>query len=105
MPSPFRSPSDSYDPRGLAVGPLLNKLLEKEYGLKLQQWRWLYGSAWRENPYLPHVQISGRFMTSMGELDGFYPGDHKGCLCTVEPVYRRANRVLGRLAVRQAVDP
>ena len=85
--SPFRAPGDNYDPRGFAVGLLATDAIERTHGLRLQQWRWYYGIGARPHPYPEHQALAGRYMTSMGMLDGYYPGDHKGCLCSVVPVY------------------
>lgn len=102
MSSPFRPPGSLYDPRGFAVGVLATESIEETHGLRQQQWRWFYGSEHRDTPFPAHRALSGRFMTSMGSLDGYYPGDHRGCLCSVEPVYVRVDtgRVVGREEVR-----
>lgn len=85
-PSP---PPTGHDPHGLAVGALANEELTRR-GLKLTQWRWEYGTlADRQSPFDDHVALDGRFMTLDGMLQGFFPGDHRGCLCAVEPVYKR----------------
>lgn len=81
-------PPSGFDPHGFAVGVLSTRELAAE-GLRLQQWRWFYGPEVREQPFEDHVQLSGRFMNLDGTLQGFWPGDHKGCRCGVNPVYRR----------------
>lgn len=80
---------DGFDPRGFAVGVLANRLLERA-GLRLRQWRWFYGAlSLRENPFEDHVALNGKFVNLEGAASGFYPGDHKGCMCSLEPVYQR----------------
>lgn len=88
----FQSPPPTgYDPRGYAVGVLANRAIERR-GLRLTQWRWRYGREHRDSPFQPHRELAGRFMKLDGTLNGWYPGDHKGCLCAVAPVYRAATR-------------
>jgi ADP-ribosyltransferase exoenzyme len=98
----FQSPPPTgYDPRGFAVGVLTTQGLA-EQGIRLQEWRWRYGPAMRENPYPKHRELDGRFVTLEGTLDGFYPGDHKGCLCSVVPVYATGDP--SRVMSREEVD-
>jgi hypothetical protein len=101
MSSPFRPAGDQYDPRGFATGAFVTNMIEKEHDVVLQQWRWRYGTHFRAREFEPHTHLDGRFMTSMGTLDGYYPGDHKGCLCLVEPVFVRSNT---REFIRVSVD-
>ena len=83
----FQSPPPTgYDPRGFAVGVTSTEQLAAQ-GLRLRQWRWRYGADVRERPFEPHRELAGRFMTLDGTLDGWYPGDHKGCLCGVAGVF------------------
>lgn len=78
------------DPYGRAVGVLTNQQLADQ-GLQFRQWRWRYGSAPREDPFLPHREQSGRFAAAAdGAVNGWWPGDHKGCLCQLAPVYVEA---------------
>lgn len=102
MPFTPPPPPTGHDPRGFAVGVLSNRQLRRG-GLRLRQWRWRYGSpADRANPFPDHVALEGRFMSLDGVVDGFFPGDHAGCLCSVEPVYQREGE--GRALPRQSVE-
>jgi hypothetical protein len=67
----------------------MTNVIAATHELELQQWRWRYGTHFRGRPFPPHEGLDGRYMTTFGTLDGYYPGDHKGCLCMIEPVYRR----------------
>lgn len=89
--TPPKPPSD-LDPQGFAVGLLANEELKKR-GIRLKQFRWEYGAlADREAPFDDHHDLDGRFMGLDGVLQGYFPGDHKGCLCSVEPVYVRERK-------------
>jgi hypothetical protein len=94
-PAFLNPPPTAYDPRGFAVGVLANAALLRG-GLRLQQFRWRYGFDYRAHPFPPHRALDGRFMPLDGTLDGFYPDDHKGCRCSVAPVYAREGRVLSQ---------
>ena len=87
MSSPFTSPGSFYDPRGFATGSMVTAMISSAHDITLQQWRWRYGTAFRRRSFDPHRQLDGQFMTATGTLNGYYPGDHKGCLCLAEPVF------------------
>ena len=87
MSSPFRPPDERYDPRGFATGLTMTNAITRTHDVVLQQWRWRYGAWHRARSFPPHEALDGQFMTAMGTLDGYYPGDHKGCACLVEPVF------------------
>lgn len=77
------------DPQGFAIGVLSLKKLGTE-NIQLVQWRFRYGAASRTNPFFPHKEVDGQFMTSDGYTkDGWHPDDHKGCLCFSDPVFRK----------------
>jgi hypothetical protein len=80
------------DPQGFAIGVLSLKDLKTD-GIALTQWRFRRGPLTRENPFDPHVAIDGQFLTAAGlSSEGFYPGDHQGCLCAAEPIFRRTSK-------------
>jgi hypothetical protein len=79
-------PPTAYDPRGFAVGVLANDEITGR-GVRLRQWRWRYGPEFREQPFLKHKALDGAFASLEGTVTGFYPDDHKGCRCSVAPVY------------------
>lgn len=77
------------DPQGFAIGVLPLKELGKQ-DVHLVQWRFRYGPATRTDPFQPHVDVDGQFMTADGHTSaGFHPGDHRGCQCSVDPVFRK----------------
>jgi hypothetical protein len=101
----FQSPPPTgYDPRGFAVGVLSMQGLAQQ-GIALRQWRWRYGPAMRERPFPQHRELEGRFMTLEGTLGQWYPGDHKGCLCAVVPVYGRGGRAISQAEAEAATAP
>jgi hypothetical protein len=75
------------DPQGFALGVLSVRDL-KGKGVELVQWRFRYGPLHRDVPFIEHKDVDGQFMTSEGlTRDGWYPGDHKGCECFMDPVF------------------
>lgn len=65
-------------------------------GRRITQCRWRYGDAMRLHPFPPHRSLAGKFTTITGHagsgfdgFSGYYPGDHKGCLCSLVPVFSR----------------
>lgn len=76
------------DPQGFAVGVLSLKDLKKS-NIVLTQWRFRYGPLTRTDPFQPHKDVDGQFMTSEGlTSEGYHPGDHKGCECFSDPILR-----------------
>jgi hypothetical protein len=62
-------------------------------GVRVKQCRWRYGDAVRV-PFPPHKALAGKFTTITGHagggfdgFSGYSPGDHKGCLCSLVPVF------------------
>jgi hypothetical protein len=62
-------------------------------GVRVKQCRWRYGDAPR-TPFPPHKALAGKFTTVTGHagggfdgFSGYHPGDHKGCLCSLVPVF------------------
>lgn len=84
-----RNPAPTFaDPRGFALGVLPLKEL-KGQDVELVQWRFRYGQAPREHPFEEHKDVDGQFMSADGYTsDGWYPGDHAGCECDMDPVFR-----------------
>jgi hypothetical protein len=79
------------DPQGFAVGVLALKGL-KGQGLELVQWRFRYGPLHRTDPFLEHKAQDGKYADKEGEVNGWHPGDHKGCECFLDPVFRKVKR-------------
>lgn len=86
-----RNPAPTFqDPQGFAIGVLSVKDL-KGQNVDLVQWRFSYGPLTRTEPFEPHKHVDGQFMTAEGQTsEGWYPGDHKGCLCAMKPVFCKA---------------
>lgn len=80
-------PPTTRDALGFAVGVLSSKQLERQ-GVRFTQWRFRYGTLHRSEPFVEHKAQDGRFATVEGTVNGWYPGDHKGCLCGLTPVLR-----------------
>lgn len=81
-------PSPTFaDPQGFAVGVLSLRDMKKS-GVQLVNWRFRYGPLHRDVPFLPHKEQDGRFANTDGEVHGWFPGDHKGCECFLDPVLR-----------------
>lgn len=77
------------DPQGFAIGVLSLRDLKAD-GIEIVQWRFRYGPLQRTDPFQPHKDVDGQFMTADGYTrDGWYPGDHKGCECWPDPVFTR----------------
>jgi len=81
---------------GIALGDLVRGVL-RDGGASIEGYRWVYGPASRRRPFEPHQRLSGVTFENF-DADvlanssgwppfGYYmPGDHKGCMCDVEPV-------------------
>ena len=80
---------------GMALSPgILDKLARE--GRRVVQCRWRYGDAFRADPFPPHRALAGVFTSITGDagsgfdgFSGYHPGDHKGCLCSLVPVFSR----------------
>jgi len=81
---------------GIATGKLSNDVAEQQ-GISTPSYRWVYGPAHREHPFNPHRQLNGvtfekftdtKLVNNASWPPGayFYPGDHVGCSCDVEPI-------------------
>lgn len=77
---------------GFLTGRLTLDELAKR-GVWVSACRWRYGPEVRRAPFPPHRELAGRTVTSSRvgfgfHGDGWYPGDHAGCLCQIVPVLR-----------------
>lgn len=81
---------------GIGYGDLVRDLL-RDAGVTTEAYRWVYGPAARRRPFEPHQALSGVVFDSfdadvLANTSGwpafshYMPGDHRGCLCDVEPV-------------------
>ena len=80
---------------GFALSPGLIRLLGV-FGIHIVECRWRYGDvALRRTPFPPHVDNAGEVTSVDGRVgegfngDGWYPGDHAGCLCRLVPIFGR----------------
>jgi hypothetical protein len=67
----------------------MTNVITSTHGLELRRWRWRYGTHYRDAPFGEHRKLDGEYMTTIDQLDGYYPGDHRGCLCVAVPELRR----------------
>lgn len=89
---------------GVATGPRLDSLLRAAARAERAGWVWRYGDpSARSRPFPPHQALNGRTFERFTDdaltppeaaawiqtfTGGLYPGDHAGCLCQFEPLYR-----------------
>lgn len=74
---------------GIGTGPLTLDMLTYG-GQEVAGWRWVHDSP--QHPFPPHVALDGAEAATLEEFGigfGGWPGDHAGCLCTIEPLVRR----------------
>lgn len=81
---------------GVATGKLSNDLAESN-GISTPKYRWVYGPAHRDHEFHPHRELNGKTFTNFNDsvlrnsnsfpaASYYYPGDHIGCSCDVEPI-------------------
>jgi hypothetical protein len=94
---------DGSAPGGIATGQLIEDIIREEGGA-VPGYRWVYGPADRRRPFHPHLALNGLVFASFtderlvihGGFPGtghYIPGDHKGCVCDVEPIYLTPDQV------------
>jgi len=93
---------DGSSPGGIATGQLITDIIQAEGGA-VSGYRWVYGPADRTRPFHPHLRLDGlvfasftdpRLVCSGWPGTGHYiPGDHRGCVCDVEPIVLTADQV------------
>lgn len=77
------------NPGGFALGErVLNTL--GAVGVRQTGWRWRYNTQVPRptGGFPPHLELAGAHLTELPADGGFYPGDHRGCLCDAVPVLR-----------------
>ena len=75
---------------GIALGGKALLWVARETGLLARSFRWVYGSDPRSNPHPVHESLDGQEFDGEALIeDGirWFPGDHAGCLCSVEPIW------------------
>jgi hypothetical protein len=101
--SAWISVPDGSAPGGIATGALIEQIVKDEGG-SVPGYRWVYGPADRTRPFLPHLHLDGLVFASFTDpllviggsfpTTGHYiPGDHRGCICDVEPIFLTPEQV------------
>lgn len=58
-------------------------------GVTLAAWQWAYRvDIRREHPFRDHRELAGAMFVELPTPGGWWPGDHKGCLCDAVPRLR-----------------
>jgi hypothetical protein len=81
---------------GIGTGDLVRGVL-RDHGASIESYRWVYGPAARSAPFEPHRNLNGKTFETFDSpvlrnssgfppFEFYMPGDHKGCLCDIEPV-------------------
>lgn len=80
---------------GIATGETIRGAL-RDGGAGIEGYRWVYGPAYRVNPFPEHMALDGAEVVNFdddslsgGGWTGFgfwFPGDHDGCRCDIEPI-------------------
>lgn len=81
---------------GIATGELIRSALRDE-GVGVEGYRWVYGPALRARPFEPHRRLDGVEFVNFDDdqlrngrgfppFAYYLPGDHRGCICDVEPI-------------------
>jgi hypothetical protein len=94
---------DGSAPGGIATGQLIEDIVKGEGG-SVPGYRWVYGPADRRHPFHPHLALDGLVFASFTDprlvigggfpTTGHYiPGDHRGCICDVEPIFLTPEQV------------
>ena len=94
---------DGSAPGGIATGELITQIVRDEGG-SVSGYRWVYGPADRTRPFLPHLHLDGLVFASFTDprlvsagsfppTSHFIPGDHRGCICDVEPIVLTPDQV------------
>lgn len=87
---------------GIATGEFIRAAME-EKGASVDAYKWVYGPAFRANPFEPHQRLDGVTFHNFDDpvlsnpnpfpTQAFYiPGDHAGCVCDFEMVVIPPNR-------------
>jgi len=83
MPFPEAPPA-----AGFATGPLTLEALATR-GVTLAGWQWAYRvDIRRDHPFHDHRVLAGQVFAELPTPSGWWPGDHRGCLCDAVPKLR-----------------
>jgi hypothetical protein len=94
-------PPTPAQPGGLALGSVVYSALG-DAGIFQTGVRWVYSPGIGRDEFPPHRALAGDFFDYLPTGDGWYPGDHKGCMCHDEPVLRSPD---GRFVARAVLNP
>ena len=94
-------PPTAAQPGGLALGTLTMSALG-DAGILATGQRWVYAPGISRDEFPPHRALAGTFHDTLPTGDGWYPSDHRGCLCTAEPVLRSPD---GRFVSPDVLNP
>lgn len=81
---------------GIGTGQVAREVM-LAHGAMVEAYRWQYGPALRTRPFEPHSHLDGRVFENFDDpallntsgfpsVSHYMPGDHKGCMCDVEPI-------------------
>lgn len=80
---------------GVATGQLATELITENDGADVDAYEWVYGPAYRLNPFEEHEALDEEVFTDFDSDvlvagnwvgDYYFPGDHDGCNCDIAPV-------------------
>jgi hypothetical protein len=90
---------------GIGTGEQLTLALQ-DHGVTVEAYKWVYGAAFRGSPFDGHLVLDGLYFdrfddpsltVSPGDswlpYSHYFPGDHTGCVCDVEPVLVEQSRL------------
>lgn len=72
--------------RTIATGPIA-EAAAREASRVILGYTWDYRPELERNTFWEHWDLHQVFGLSDDDFDGYYPGDHAGCLCDLSPVY------------------
>jgi hypothetical protein len=81
---------------GIGTGELVRGAL-RDGGAMVEAYRWVYGPAFRQRPFVPHMNLDGQVFRNFDDpvlangsgwppYSFYMPGDHAGCICDFEPI-------------------
>lgn len=70
----------------VTTGPISERVAASQ-GKVIAGYQWLYRPEIPRNSYLPHLDLDLSSSDNEDDFDGYYVGDHAGCLCATAPIY------------------
>jgi hypothetical protein len=74
----------------------------QDAGVALTGYQWVYSPGIARNEFPPHRALAGVFVDFMPTSEGWYPGDHKGCMCSTRLILRGPD---GRFLPAEILNP